>query len=360
VSKRVLIFSPGGIELPGGVTRMVRYLTEAWARQADAPDFEIVDSRGAGHALWSPFYLARAAALLVWRRLRGQVSLVHVNYGAQLAAVRKSILILLASLLRIPILLHLHASSLDEFYRALPRPLQAALRASFTRADRVVVLGNSWRRFVVEVLGVAPERVVILPNAVPAPAGPRASRSGPCRIVFLGELGLRKGLPELLAALADARLAALAWRAVVAGNGDVAGWRRRATALGIGERVTFPGCIDVAATERLLDDADILALPSRAEGLPMSVLEAMAHGLAIVTTPVGAIGEAVRDGESALFVSPGDADALAAALQRLLEDASLRDRLGQAAQAKFADCFEIGGYARRLAGLYRSMLAKGS
>jgi glycosyltransferase involved in cell wall biosynthesis len=281
---------------------------------------------------------------------------VHVNYGGRLSAVRKSLLILIASWLGIPVVLHLHGGVFDDFYRALPKPLQAALRASFGQAARVIVLGDSWRDFVVQSLRVPPERVVVLPNAVPAPAGRNEPHSGPCRLLFLGELGARKGVPELLAAFADPRLAQLDWSAVVAGNGDVDGCRRRAEALGIADRVTFPGWVDRSAAARLLGDADVLVLPSHGEGLPMSLLEAMSHGLAIVTTSVGSIGEAVSDGESALFVPVGDAAALASALARLIGDPVLRAALGRAARAKFIACFEVTVYARRLADLYRDLL----
>ena len=293
MSKRVLIFSPGGLDLPGGVTRMVRYFTEAWAKQPGAPDFEIVDSRGSGSALWSPFYLLAAAAHLVWRALQGRVLLAHVNYGGRLSALRKSLLILLAAWLGIPIVLHLHGGVFDEFYRSLPRPLQAALRTSFGQAARIIVLGQSWRKFVIEELRVPAHRVVVLPNAVPAPTAREERRSSVCCILFLGELSARKGVPELLAAFTDPRLARLDWSAVVAGNGDVNGYSSRADALGIAHRVTFPGWVDHLTAARLLRLADILVLPSHGEGLPMSILEAMSHKLAIVTTSVGSIGEAV-------------------------------------------------------------------
>jgi glycosyltransferase involved in cell wall biosynthesis len=80
--------------------------------------------------------------------------------------------------------------------------------------------------------------------------------------------------------------------------------------------------------EALLSTASIFVLPSYYEGLPMSVLEAMAWGVPVITTPVGGIPEVVRHGEEGVIVQPGDIVGLTAALRQLLDDESLRQRLG--------------------------------
>jgi glycosyltransferase involved in cell wall biosynthesis len=87
----------------------------------------------------------------------------------------------------------------------------------------------------------------------------------------------------------------------------------------------------------------------------MSVIEAMAAGLAVVTTPVGAIEDIISNGETGLLVPPGDIDALTAALLRLLEDAALRRRLGEAARAAHAERLAIGPYVARLEAIWREV-----
>ena len=138
-----------------------------------------------------------------------------------------------------------------------------------------------------------------------------AVAAGPPHLVFLGHLSARKGVPELLEALASPALAALPWRATLAGGGPVDEFRARAAALGLADRVAFPGWIDQPAASALCAAADILVLPSHAEGLAMSVLEGLAHGLAVVATPVGAHAEVIEPEQSGLLVPPGDVAALA-------------------------------------------------
>src|SRR5206468_805374 len=96
--------------------------------------------------------------------------------------------------------------------------------------------------------------------------------------------------------------------------------------LGLADRVDVTGWVGAAETDALLAGAHLLLLPSREEGLPMSVLEAIARGIPVVTTPVGAIPDVVQDGVQGLVVEPGDSGALAAAIAELLADEPRRRR----------------------------------
>jgi len=122
-----------------------------------------------------------------------------------------------------------------------------------------------------------------------------------------------------------------------------------------GDQVRFLGYrTDVAD---LLAASDIFILSSRTEGLPLSVLEAMTHRLAIVTTPVGGVPELCSDGESALFFAVDDALALADALDKL-RDPSLRARLGAAAQARALADFSFAAMTQKYLDLYREVLSR--
>lgn len=116
-------------------------------------------------------------------------------------------------------------------------------------------------------------------------------------------------------------------RVCLGGDGEASAARALAQRLGIVDRVETPGWMTGATKAQWLARATIYALPSYAEGLPMSVLEAMAAGAPVVATPVGGISDVLSDGVHGLLVPPGDVVALVAALARLLDDAGLRDRL---------------------------------
>ena len=178
----------------------------------------------------------------------------------------------------------------------------------------------------------------------------------PAHLVFLGYLSARKGIPELLEAFASPAMAALPWRATLAGGGPVDEFQAHAAALGLSDRVAFPGWIDQSAASALCAVADVLVLPSHAEGLAMSVLEGLAHGLAVVATPVGAHAEVIEPERSGLLTPPGDIAALSAALARVIADPALRERLRAGARQCFLDRYDARSHAMRLARLHLELL----
>ena len=356
--KRVLLVTPGGLGERGGIGRLVTHVTGHWARTGTGPDCTIIDPYGPRNLALAPFFFLRALLQVLWYVLRGRVALTHVNMASWGSVIRKGIIVHLAAILRIPVVLHLHAGDFEAFYGALRPCGQRFVRGIFARADRLIVLGEPWRRFLVDRLGICENRVTILENAISGPLEPPARRehSGPCRLLFLGRIEEEKGIHELLAALADPRLVGLSWEATLAGAGAVERFRAEAERLGLGSRVAFVGWQPEPAARSLLACSDVFILPSHFEGLSMALLEAMAFGLAIVCTPVGSLPVAVQDGVSALFVPVGDAERLAGALAGVIEDAALRARLQEAARDRFNEKFEIGHYCSALARLYEDVL----
>ncbi|MBI4365424.1 MAG: glycosyltransferase family 4 protein [Deltaproteobacteria bacterium] len=201
-------------------------------------------------------------------------------------------------------------------------------RAAYRYAD--LVTANS--PGAVEALGrfVPAGRLLFTPNPIPAAtAGPRASLQGPA-ILAVGRLHRQKGIDILLNAFA--RVQSNEWRLVLVGEGsDREKLEAQAQALGIASRVHFEGvATDPAPYYRA---ADIFVLPSRHEGTPNALMEAMAFGLPVVVSD-GSPGplNLVEDGISGLITPVEDAPALAKALERLMADAGLRARLGAGAR----------------------------
>jgi glycosyltransferase involved in cell wall biosynthesis len=146
------------------------------------------------------------------------------------------------------------------------------------------------------------------------------------------------------------------WRATVAGGGPIEEFRKLADDLGILNRLCFPGWLDQVGVSALCADADVLVLPSHAEGLAMSVLEGLSHGLAVITTPVGAHSEVIEPDVSGILVPPGDISALADALVSVIEDETLRYRLSRGARERFLEGFDVRRYAARLRQLHAGLL----
>ncbi len=317
-----------------------------------------IDSRGrSSRPIFSLGPLLRSCALLVVAKTRKTVDVVHINMSYRGSTIRKGVIAWICRILRLPVVLHLHTCEYEEFYRGLPPLLKRAARTTFLKADHVIVLGRVWESFVVDELRVPRQRVTVLYNASPGPVDfelqqrPLSDRD--CvRLLFLGRLGERKGVPELLTALSRVGLD-VDWSLTMAGDGDIDGAEKLAQSLGILHHVTFSGWLDSWGIRGLLESNDVLILPSHAEGLPMAIVEAFSFGLAVISSSVGAIPEIVIDRKSGLLVSPGDIDALAQAIRDICADDQLRENLSRAGRNTWEDHLQIGQYTERITEIWR-------
>ena len=178
-------------------------------------------------------------------------------------------------------------------------------------------------------------------------------------LLFLGRLGDRKGVPELLAALATDEVRRRPWRAVLAGDGEVGRFRACVDQLGLNGRVEIRDWQSRQEASELLGRASILVLPSRHEALPVVILEALSFGVAVIATPVGSIPDFLRDGVDALLTPPGDPEQLAQAIITLLDNPGKRAGLAANGHRTFLAELQIDAVAKRLLDLYGTLVARG-
>lgn len=212
--------------------------------------------------------------------------------------------------------------------------------------------------------GVDPARVEVLPNAIDldefdaASIGPERRDSREVRVFLVGSLHPVKRVDMFLDALVAARLRAAQVCGIIVGDGsEEASLRSRAAALGLGEGgVRFLGRRnDIPA---MLAAGDILALCSTHEGLPNVILEAMAAGLPVVTTPAGDAPRLVVEGATGFVVGHGDAAAMGDRFVRLASDPTLRERMGIAGRAAVEKSFARPALGPRLLEAYAGVLTR--
>ena len=199
----------------------------------------------------------------------------------------------------------------------------------YRHADRVVAVSSAIRDLLVSGYGVAPERVeVLLPTtAAPPPEASPPSDPGRPVVGLVGRLVPEKGVDVFLRAAALVSGVVPQTRFLVVGDGPLRpDLEHRAAVLGLAGAVTFTGYRSDAS--HLLSGLDVLAVPSRSDGSPLVVCEAMAAGVPVVASRVGGLPDLVEDGGSGLLVRPGEAEDLARALVSLLLDPESARRLG--------------------------------
>lgn len=335
-------------EVHGGISTVVNVyfahgLFERWHAEYIATHCNGTRVRKAVRAAWS--WLGFAARLLA-----GRVGLLHVHIASDASFWRKLLFVAPARLLGVPYILHVHAGDFGDFHDRCG-PLGRALLAWMYRgADVVVALSEEWKRAMLAVVPGMRVEVVSNPIEIPPVASPLDR--GPPTVAFLGIVRESKGVDDLLHAWPRVRAAIPGARLVLGGSGEVDRARAMAERLGIAECVETPGWISGEAKAALLDRAWTLALPSQCEALPMAVLEAMAAGVPVVASRVGAIPEAVLHGESGLLVDTRDPPALAAALIEMLGDHGRRQALGRAGRRRALDAYAAAVVVPRIDALW--------
>jgi glycosyltransferase involved in cell wall biosynthesis len=347
--RRVVYIAGPCTPMGGGMYKVAEYLVQAQQPGAGRPELRLLETRGGGSALQSPRYLFKAIAEIVRSKRAGQLAGVHVNVAERLSLVRKGVLLTACRLLRVPVVLHLHAAQLHHNYREMTPPARALVRWVFSLADSCIVLGKGAAEFVMRELKVPPARVETVINGVPHPQVPRREVVPEVKqVLFLGNLSERKGVSDLLRALAHPALAKLPLQLTLAGGGDVDAYTALAHRLGLASRVHFHGWAGPQDVQRLLAQCDVLVLPSHDEGLPLAILEALAHGVPVVCSPVGEIPHVLSHGHSAVFVEPGDPASIARGLSLVLSEDQLRERLERNGRTLHEQQFSLTRFAANI------------
>lgn len=213
-------------------------------------------------------------------------------------------------------------------------------RLSLPWVARVITISRTHAALLTARHGVPRERLQVIYNGVEDPGPPVSRPATPVRLVCVGQIEGRKGQDLLIEALPRWLERGFDLRLVLVGDGPTrADLMNRATALGLGERVRFPGRLPSAAEE--LRQAHLLLVPSRIEGLPFTILEGMAAGACVVASALPGLDEAVEPGTSGLLLPPGNLEAWVEGVAGLLADRPRLDRLAAAGRSRFEERFRL-------------------
>jgi len=301
----------------------------------------------------SPFALA---ATVLFRR----AAIVHINTSLNRRAYWRDLAYLVAARAAgARVLYQVHGGALPEDFIGRSRLAASFLRATLRLPDAIVVLAQNelkaYRAFVPR------QSVSVVPNAIDwadyaALTRVRRDPTAPLRLLYIGRIARDKGLFEAIEGVRIARNRGVAAHFVIAGNGPDAGaLQRAAEKAGIAGAVEFAGPAYGGAKIELLRAADVLLLPTYAEGLPYALLECMAAGVPPITTKVGAIPDVVTEGVHGLFVPPRESLPIADAIAMLAANPKGLERMRAACREQIAAHYCSDRLADDFARLYRQV-----
>jgi glycosyltransferase involved in cell wall biosynthesis len=299
----------------------------------------------------TPLYLVRDLARLVWglARVRPQAALVHAS--SSLSIVRDWLFMVTARLAGAKVICHYHGTVHARFPSGRTRIGRAVGRFLMAAAHRVIVVGPTYQREMGEAwkrddLAWAPNMadVALFRSTSPDTAAPWLA-PGDRAVLFVGRLSAPKGIYDLFDAIPpvverhpEARFVLLG---VAESDAMEPVLRHEAERRGIAGRVAFLGSRDGRDKAAAYVTSDMIVVPSWTEAFPLVIPEAMAAGLPIVATAVGAIPDFVKDGEDGFLVAPKNPPELADRICRLLDDEALRRRIGERVRERASREFAI-------------------
>jgi glycosyltransferase involved in cell wall biosynthesis len=295
---------------------------------------------------------------LCWVIYRQRVDLIHVN-----SYVPGNYARLAAALMQVPIVID-HWHGFSRFSRK--RRLICRCLARFT--DLSLAVSPGVKDYLVQEIGLAPDKIRVVANGVDIAAIDAARQRNevrrelglPAEVPVIGLVGRLdhwgKGHKELFAAMVRLTARYPVQALIVGGGRREAELKQAAADLGLADAVHFLG--SRRDVPDLLHAMDIFVLPSYSEGLSLALMEAMAAGLPVVASRVGGNPELVEDGDTGLLIPPQDADALAAALERLLADPTGAKTMGEKARRRVEENYSLDRLGREINGIYEELAAE--
>jgi len=350
---RVVMFGPD-LDLKGGISFVVLAYLKAGLQKKVSLIFIPTTRDGTKRSKIILFLICIFKSLKIL--LINKVDICHFHVSHRGSFYRKLVLVGIAKLFRCKVIAQIHGSDFEDFItkRAVNRWLARRMLAA---ADVVIVLSDRWKAKMASISKKATVVKLFNPACPPERRTVRKS-DGALTVLFLGELSLRKGTYDLLHCIKEQRSYYEKKRVkfIIAGNGDVEEVKKIVERNVLNDVVSVPGWVSGDVKKSYLSNADIYILPSYHEQMPMSILEAMAYGLPIISTRVAGIPEMVDDGLNGILIDPGDTEKLNSALKELIESKACRGVMGQKSMKIVAEKFDGAIIIERLVSIYHNMM----
>jgi glycosyltransferase involved in cell wall biosynthesis len=359
---RILILSPPLTAVSGFSTHANQLMACSLAQRYELRHF-CVGSEGKNESrLQKLFRLLVSPLSLFWLNIVQRPDIVHINTGLDRKAYWRDLVYLaVVKLTGGKVVNQIHGGPMPDKFFPHNAPLTWLLRKGLGASNAVTVLSlkeyEAYTAFVPEVL------VAHIPNAIELPAPLEkiqpSDASQPLRLIYIGRLVREKGVFEALDAIAQLHRSGHRLQFDIAGGGKAEEeLRKRVITLGLDQVVHFHGPVFGNEKTRLWQNADVLVFPSYSEGLPYSLLEAMAAGTPAITCPVGAIPDVVQHGVHGLFVPPRDVAAIAGAIASLDRDRALLHRMACAGRARVLEQYTTARLGRDFEMVYEAVLGR--
>jgi len=278
--------------------------------------------------IWTTSHILRFPFVL----LRKRPDAVHINSASYWVFWENALYALMTKMVGKKVIFHIHGGGFEEFYGKSNPFFKFLIREALMMSDKVLVLSLSWQNFLLKIIPAS--KISIIENFVDLPFSNnlknKSKTTKKFTVLFVGGIGARlKGLFDVIYAAAIVKKKTDKVIFVLIGCSGVKGLRSLCAKEGLMSTVTILDYIHGPNKTKVFEESDIFVLPSYAEGLPITMLEAMAAGLPIIATSVGAIPDVIEDGKNGFLIRAGDYRSLAEKIILLKNNPDLKRRMSE-------------------------------
>ncbi len=301
----------------------------------------------------SVFFLSFLGRYLRVLMTTPSIRVVHIHTASYFSFIRKSIAAVFAALFGKSIILHIHGAEFILFYEKGGWLVKRFIRTILSQCDCILALSSQWKDDLKNISPDSDIRVIYNPTIVRTKfsASQSSDLNSPVKFLFMGRIGKRKGVYDILESLQY--IQSRNFEIQLYGDGDLAPVEALIRKHQLQGQVKLCGWIDGETKDAVFRQADVLLLPSYNEGLPISVLEALAYGLPVLSTAVGGISEAVEEGVNGFLIQPGQCKVLAERIEQLSSSSAIRTQMGQSGYELAKSRFDLPIIIEKLEALYR-------
>lgn len=285
--------------------------------------------------------------------------IIHIHSSFGPSFYRKLPFIYMSSWAKIPIINHIHGADFNAFYTNSSNKKKRLIKKVYSKCSIIIALSDEWKEKLSIIVPV--EKITVVENySIPHEDAllQRLERKSNNTVLFLGELGKRKGCYDIPDVIKEVKKVVPEVKFILAGAGSAEAEleiKHLVVKKGVEDNVFFPGWVRGEVKDHLLRDADIFFLPSYNEGMPMSILDAMGYGLPIVSTNVGGIPKVVNDGENGFICAPGCISSFSERIIHILLDIDTRKDFSKRSMRKIYESYSLEIHTAAIMKIYKAI-----
>lgn len=346
---KIFMIGPS-LKTQGGISSVINIYMKNFK---DSLDLNFIPSYSGQNRIKDIALFAGAVLQVLFINIFGKSPIFHIHVASKGSYLRKSILTKICFTFKHKVILHIHGAMFDKFIEASSEHKKNSIIALLNEVDRVVVLSESWFSYFSNYIPKDKLLVIYNPSSTFKPENTKNYNKKIVKVLFMGRMGERKGIYDLINAVK--LIKDIDFILNLYGDGDVAKIKELVEKENLQRLITVNNWVVHSKINEIYENSDIMVLPSYAEGLPMSLLEAVGKGLAVISTKVGGIPEIVKNGENGYLVEAGDVVTLSERLKELIETPGLIERMGKQSHEIAGEKFSVGKIEEQLKKLYSSL-----